>query len=595
MPNHHRLLGHCPHHPHHVAKSIWPPPYVTVIPLSPDFTDVEAEWLKSTIAQYLKLDGVFGVHFLSGVIFTGSPKVNISPDAHVLLQNLGNTWIEVDGDATPASNPPAGLYCVVNEELHHLRKLYEDTQGAFLTALVPGGNGQTSQFQIAGGTLKTVAVAVPSRLQGREVSNRPLQGWRIAVKDIFRIEGIKTSVCNRAFFELYPPATQTAACVEILEQKGACILGTTKLASFAATEEPIECVDYQAPWNPRADGYQSPAGSSSGSGVAVASYAWVDIAIGSDTSGSGRRPGHWNGCFAHRPSHGVLPTEGYIPSFEQFDTPTFFGRSLGICREFTEHWYGDKLQQDPCSLPPAIVYPTEFMSMITNKDQLKIINDFTEDLENSLNVKHEKVSFGEVWSSDPPAEAEGASLQDFMKYAGRNSFFHDDYHHFDEFRTEYHQVFNKTPYVSPPVRWQWNLAAGITQEERDEAVHRLSVYEKWCSEKILKIGTKSTILLIPIENMTPRYRDEPLGRYFNPVGIPMLFVAPILKAPEFTVPIGEVPFLSRVTGNSEKLPVAISLLGAPGRDLELMDIARECLEMAGRPTSVLHGTKLFPE
>jgi len=154
------------------------------------------------------------------------------------------------------------------------------------------------------------------------------------VKDIFQIEGIKTSVCNRAFYELYPPASQTAACVKILEQKGAHVVGTTKLAAFAATEEPIECVDYQAPWNPRADGHQSPAGSSSGSGVAVASYDWIDIAIGSDSksqsslehvrlylrdvsaSGSGRRPGHWNGCFAHRPSHGVLPVEGYIPSFE---------------------------------------------------------------------------------------------------------------------------------------------------------------------------------------------------------------------------------------------------------------------------------------
>ena len=111
----------------------------------------------------------------------------------------------------------------------------------------------------------------------------PLAGLRIAIKDIFTIQGIKTSVCNRAYYELYPPATDTAACVKLLRQKGAVIVGTTKLASFAATEEPLECVDFQAPWNPRADGYQSPAGSSSGSGVAIASYSWLDIAIGSDS------------------------------------------------------------------------------------------------------------------------------------------------------------------------------------------------------------------------------------------------------------------------------------------------------------------------
>ena len=115
------------------------------------------------------------------------------------------------------------------------------------------------------------------------MSTRPLAGLRVAVKDIFQIEGVRTSICNQAYYDMYPPAVRTAGCIEILRQLGARVVGTTKLASFAATEEPIECVDFQAPWNPRADGYQSPAGSSSGSAVAVASYPWLDVAIGSDS------------------------------------------------------------------------------------------------------------------------------------------------------------------------------------------------------------------------------------------------------------------------------------------------------------------------
>jgi Asp-tRNA(Asn)/Glu-tRNA(Gln) amidotransferase A subunit family amidase len=111
-----------------------------------------------------------------------------------------------------------------------------------------------------------------------------MSGWRIAVKDIFQIKGIPTSVCNKAYFDLYSDKvpSQTAACLELLTNLGAVIVGTTKLASFAATEEPVECIDYQAPWNPRADGYQSSAGSSSGSGAAIGAYDWLDIAIGSD-------------------------------------------------------------------------------------------------------------------------------------------------------------------------------------------------------------------------------------------------------------------------------------------------------------------------
>ncbi|PMD16757.1 amidase signature enzyme [Hyaloscypha hepaticicola] len=445
------------------------PPYVTVIYINEDFTCVEEEWLKDIIVKFEKLD-----------------DIELTPRSYKLLQSLCTRWMEVADTANPVSSPPPGVYYVIDKQLHDIWKLYEDSHGAFLTALVPGVDGRLSQFQIG---------AVPSRFQITATPSHPLGGWRVT-----------TSVCNRAFYELYPSPFQTTACIRLLQEKGA------------------------PPWNYRADGHQSPAGSSSGSGVAFASYQWVDIAVGSDTSGSGRRPGHWNGCFAYRPSHGVLLVEA-------------------------------------TTVPPEIIYPTEYMSFITNKDQLKIIDNFVADLEKSLGVKQKRVSFNEVWDSDRPEEAKGET---------RNSFFHDDYHNFDEFREDYQKAFKKTPYVSPPVRWQWNLSAGITKEERDIAVYRLSVYEKWCLEKILQIGTHNTIILIPIENTTPRYRNESLGRYFNPVGVPMLFVAPILKAPKFTVPIGEVPFLSKVTGNVEQLLVAISLLGVPCRHLELTDIASDC-------------------
>lgn len=128
-----------------------------------------------------------------------------------------------------------------------------------------------------------MAIAVPSRIRSQPSSDHPLSGLRIAVKDIFQIQGIRISASNLAYYELYPPASKTATSIDLLYQAGAMILGTTKLASFAATEEPLECVDFQAPWNPRGDGYQSPAGSSSGSGAAIAAYPWLDISIGSDS------------------------------------------------------------------------------------------------------------------------------------------------------------------------------------------------------------------------------------------------------------------------------------------------------------------------
>lgn len=92
-------------------------------------------------------------------------------------------------------------------------------------------------------------------------------------------------------------------------------------------EEPLEAVEFTAPFNPRGDGYQVPSGSSHGSAASVGSYDWLNFSVGSDSSypkaaaqetlidfisanGSGRKPAHYNGCFSIRPSTGIMNTEG---------------------------------------------------------------------------------------------------------------------------------------------------------------------------------------------------------------------------------------------------------------------------------------------
>ncbi|KAL8833097.1 MAG: hypothetical protein Q9170_004506 [Blastenia crenularia] len=503
-------------------------------------TWITEDWLRQTIVRYRSADDVFRDAFLYGVVFNtqDTKKSRLSPEASDYLDSLGNSWVQM----TPAA-PSPGPYLAFKGQLFEAYRLYDDTQGAFVTGVLP------STDMVAGETAQTFSVAVPSRLRHLASDEKPLAGFRVAVKDNFAIQGIKTSLCNQAYHELYPAATKTAACIEFLRQRGAVIVGTTKLASFAATEEPLECIDYQAPWNPRADGHQSPAGSSSGSGAAIASYPWLDIAIGSDTSGSGRRPGHWNGCYAMRPSHGVLPVDGYTASFRQFDVPTFFGRGVATCKAFASEWYGYKLPE-PKALPPRIIYPLDYMSLITNKDQLRIIDNFVVDLEAAMRIKHERVSLASLWDVLPPVEAGGQSLHEYMKHACRDSFFHDDYHNFDSFRQEYQDKFAKTPYVSPPVQWQWNLSETITQAARDTAIEKLEVYRKWFCETVMRGEEHNTIIIIPIENMSPRYRDE-ARTCFDPVGVPMLFLSPIIQGPEFTVPIGQVPFESRVSGRTE--------------------------------------------
>lgn len=104
-----------------------------------------------------------------------------------------------------------------------------------------------TQLRIAGEQYATLSAAVPSLLS---CSHKQL---RIAVKDLFRLKGLKTSLCNSSHYKLSTPASETATVVQRLVDRGHHILGLTKLSSMIAREEPLDAVDFQTAFNPRGD------------------------------------------------------------------------------------------------------------------------------------------------------------------------------------------------------------------------------------------------------------------------------------------------------------------------------------------------------
>lgn len=135
------------------------------------------------------------------------------------------------------------------------------------------------------GHIKTLSlsVAVAARKPPTLTNKGPLDGLRFAVKDIFEIEGLRVTAGNRAYYSLSKPAEATAPLLQRLVVSGAHLVGTLNLGSLIAREEPTESVDFPAPFNPRADGYQSAWSSSGGSGAAIAAYDRLDFTLGSDS------------------------------------------------------------------------------------------------------------------------------------------------------------------------------------------------------------------------------------------------------------------------------------------------------------------------
>ncbi|KAK7942453.1 uncharacterized protein PG986_011566 [Apiospora aurea] len=430
------------------------------------------------------------------------------------------------------------------------------------------------QLHVAGTRYQTLGVAVPSRLPACDDGNKyGLSQIRIAVKDFFHLRGLKTSLCNADYYRLYSPAQTTATVVQRLADAGGQILGLTKLSSMIAREEPLEAVDFQTPFNPRGDGYQSPAGSSSGSAAAVASYHWIDCAIGSDTSGSGRRPALVNGVYQFRPTHSAVSLDGMVQTFLRFDTPCVFARNLNVLES--------AIQGDLSSgLLPA-----------ENPDQTRQVKGFLEDMSTFIGAQVEEVSIQETWQRSPPDGVSGG-LSAYLEDVITRTYFHSFYHSTDAFRDEFAQEYGRAPYVIPFVRDRWNTGAAVSDEQHTEGLHKLDIYRRWLLQHFF--GSKRTVLVLPIANVEPNYRDVVNKSPPALADTDQLYLPPILGSPDIVLPIGELKYQSNITRRGEYLPVAINLVAAPDEDFWLLNVARETLRRSGRQEDICTGSRIFP-
>lgn len=145
----------------------------------------------------------------------------------------------------------------------------------------------------------------------------PLDGLRLAVKDLIDLEGHVTGAGNPDWAAAEAPAAASAPVVEALRAAGAEVVGKTVTDELAFSLEGANA-HYGTPVNPAHPGCL-PGGSSSGSAVAVAA-GLAEIGLGTDTGGSVRVPGAFCGLWAFRPTHGALPLTGVTPFAPGYDT-----------------------------------------------------------------------------------------------------------------------------------------------------------------------------------------------------------------------------------------------------------------------------------
>ncbi|KAL4922387.1 amidase signature domain-containing protein [Aspergillus aurantiobrunneus] len=571
------------------------------------FTNVE---LEEAVANYTRDDDVFQPGFLEAIFvsYIGDGQGHLESSLNWTANGASSKLVM----ASPNYNPqgtvrrasldihiPNGPYFMSTRTgaLYQAFRLYSDHQLAFTEAAISDGTDGFMPLPAVTEGAMTKSVAVPSRLYYTPSPEKPLAGLRLGVKDIFHVKGLRTSGGNRAFHDLYAPRNETGSALQRLLDTGAVLVGKMGTVQFANGDNPTaDWVDFHCPFNPRGDGYQAPGGSSSGPAAGVASYDWLDIAVGSDTGGSMRNPAGLTGVYGNRPSTGAVKLDQVLPLSGALDSAGVFARDARTLSSAVHAWYQNLTGYE--KYPSRLFYSrSSFPDERTEAGAL--LEDLVRRLESFLGTRREYVDTPSRWADEHPAGAPD-NIKDLLNttYAVLTSVYQYKHLALPFFADYAEQHDGRRPFINPGplVRWTWGQENG-GDVAYNTALHNKTIFKHWWESTAHGAGNRETcsegVYVYPYSTGKTQYRNVYTSAPTEP---PMGFtdgrIATMAGVPDFVVPVGEVPYNSTVSLRTEYMPVTMSFVAARGCDLMLVDLIRD-LEDAGILRPVEIGPRMY--
>jgi Asp-tRNA(Asn)/Glu-tRNA(Gln) amidotransferase A subunit family amidase len=156
----------------------------------------------------------------------------------------------------------------------------------------------------------------------------PLDGVPVFAKSIYDVNGLPTTGSSSEWAALFPdPVRRDAIEVARLRAAGAIVLGKTAADDFAYNGRGTSSHTGQVvnPHDPT--GTRTPGGSSAGSAVAVLT-GMAFAGLGTDDGGSNRIPAQFSGVVGIKPTFGLVPRTGVIPTWPYLDTHGSLARTV---------------------------------------------------------------------------------------------------------------------------------------------------------------------------------------------------------------------------------------------------------------------------
>jgi len=408
----------------------------------------------------------------------------------------------------------------------------ENLARAALASLPPGG-GDGRSF-----------IAVVESLAAAQAG--PLAGCVFAVKDNIDLAGSRTT-CGSRLFAGDAPAEADAGVVALLRAAGALCIGKNNMHELALGATGIN-PDFGTTTN-LWDRRRGVGGSSGGSAVAVAE-GQVHLSLGTDSGGSVRIPASMTGIVGFKPSPGILPLEGVRGALMTIDCVGLF--TADMAAQITV-WDGLGLHASAAPRRPKLAFlHDESMGRVQPK----------------------------VWASyraaidrlrDAGADLTGISIAGFERAP-----------HvcvsvaYPEAASDHFVLARAHPELYDPA-----ILALFHLGELWSAAHYVDAQRArtMLEARFAEIAAPYDAVLMPTCPVQPPVIGEPAQVAGDPPG------AELYTLMRFTVPFNVIgwPAISVPAGlDADRLPVGLQLVGRPGRDRALLEIAANAEEALGR-------------
>ena len=363
-----------------------------------------------------------------------------------------------------------------------------------------------------------------------------LSGATAAIKDSLPVAGMPWTDGSAVWLDRVP--SEDTVPVARTRAAGAAILGKTNLPELAAAVGTTNAI-FPATHNPWRTGV-TPGGSSGGSAAAVAA-GMATLGLGTDMGGSIRIPASCCGVVGLRPSPDRVPCEIADPAGLSVVGP--IGRTVADVRLFFSVLSSTDAHQGSGDQPPYRIGVVESTALGMDGACSDACGRAASALDSSGHHVR-RIS----WESEPVASGYGvvrrASMASFPADPARFA-----------------------PGIRRLVEEGRALGAGDyfrAFEQATDAAHRVVVRPLLADFDFL---LTPTLGLVPMRiEEVPPFLSDPYGRYIQ-------FVLPVSFA--------HTPAISVPAGLHDGLPVGVQLVGKPGREWELLDLAEKLEGMPG--------------